>query len=181
MKSLSTVQSLAKAAKIISTILFVCAIVGLCLSAAAFVSLLFGFEAFKIGDTTIEGLIPETASMSDGNLYALLSQSMVACIIVIVLTAFAKHYLKRELADGTPFTFGGAKELLRLGVLGTVLPLAADMVMTLLSTVLEKKLPGFAAEGIHAPAWAVVGVALIVMSCLCKYGAELRSEQAQAE
>ena len=114
MKSLSTVQALSKTAKIISTILFVCAIVGLCLSAAAFVSLLFGFEAFKIGDTTIEGLIPEAASMSDGNLYALLSQSMVACIIVIVLTAFAKHYLKRELADGTPFTFGGAKELLRL-------------------------------------------------------------------
>ena len=181
MKSLSTIQALAKAAKIISTILFVCAIVGLCLSAAGMLSMLLGFEAFKIGDTTIEGLIPEAASISDGNLYALLSQGILVSTIVIILTAFAKRYFKRELADGTPFTFAGAKELLRLGILGTVLPLAADMVMTLLSTVLEKKLPGFSTGGINVTAWAAVGVALIVMSCLCKYGAELQSEQPQAE
>ena len=39
------------------------------------------------------------------------------CAGEAVLAKFAEHYFKRELTDGTPFNLGGAKELMRLGIL----------------------------------------------------------------
>lgn len=180
MKTLSTIQTLSRIAKIISNIIFVCAIVGLCLSAAGILTLAFGFEAFKLGDITIRGLLPEEASVSEGMLYAFLVQTIIGCIAAIILTKFSIHYFKRELADGTPFTFDGAKELQRLGILGAVLPLAADMLSSVLCAVLERTIPDVPAPATDVFGYVVIGVALIVMSCLCRYGAELQSEKETA-
>ncbi len=174
MKSLSTIQALAKAAKIISAILFVCAIVGLCLCGAGILSLAFGVVSFQLGNTTVQGILPDVASVSDGTLYADLAQGMIACLVVIVLTAFAKHYFKQELADGNPFSHDGAQELMRLGILGTILPLVGELAAELVCALLKQMLPDVAADELNTAGWAAIGLAIIVMACLCEYGADLR-------
>ena len=42
---------------------------------------------------------------------------LIVCAGQAVLAKFAETYFKNKLQAGTPFTFGGAKELLRLGVM----------------------------------------------------------------
>ena len=183
MQSLNTIQALSKAAKIISSILFVCSIVALCLCAAGALSVIFDFGTFNLENMTVKGILPEDPGMSDGTLYAFLAQTAIFCVAAIILTAFAKHYFKRELADGTPFTHGGAKELLRLGVLGAILPSAADLLATIIIGILKKTMSDVVVSDVDMLGYAAIGVALIVMSCLCKYGADLQCEKpaAQAE
>lgn len=99
-----------------------------------------------------------------------------------VLAKFAETYFKNKLQAGTPFTLGGAKELLRLGVLTLVIPTGCSVL-------------GSIAEGIAAGFWnaekeatldlsfdngasIVLGVMFLPGSLLCRYGAELTQQDA---
>ena len=99
-----------------------------------------------------------------------------------VLAKFAETYFKNKLQAGTPFTFGGAKELLRLGVLTLVIPTGCSVL-------------GSIAEGIAAGFWnaekaaaldlsfdngasIVLGVMFLPGSLPCRYGAELTQQDA---
>lgn len=61
-----------------------------------------------------------------------------------MLAKFAEHYFKRELADGTPFDLGGAKELMRLGILAICIPIGMQMIAEIVYAVMEQALHGVA-------------------------------------
>ena len=105
---------------------------------------------------------------------------LIVCAGQAVLAKFAETYFKNKLQAGTPFTFGGAKELLRLGVLTLVIPTGCSVL-------------GSIAEGIAAGFWnaekaaaldlsfdneasIVLGVMFLPGSLLCRYGAELTQQ-----
>ena len=78
---------------------------------------------------------------------------LIVCAGQAVLAKFAETYFKNKLQAGTPFTFGGAKELLRLGVL--TLDLSFDNGASI-----------------------VLGVMFLPGSLPCRYGAELTQQDA---
>ena len=107
---------------------------------------------------------------------------LIVCAGQAVLAKFAETYFKNKLQAGTPFTFGGAKELLRLGVLTLVIPTGCSDL-------------GSIAEGIAAGFWnaekaaaldlsfdngasIVLGVMFLPGSLPCRYGAELTQQDA---
>ncbi|MFR1260402.1 MAG: hypothetical protein ACLSCX_06990 [Oscillospiraceae bacterium] len=107
---------------------------------------------------------------------------LIVCAGQAVLAKFAETYFKNKLQAGTPFTFGGAKELLRLGVLTLVIPTGCSVL-------------GSIAEGIAAGFWnaekaaaldlsfdngasIVLGVMFLPGSLPCRYGAELTQQDA---
>ena len=107
---------------------------------------------------------------------------LIVCAGQAVLAKFAETYFSNELQAGTPFTFGGAKELLRLGVLTLVIPTGCSVL-------------GSIAEGIAAGFWnaekaamqdlsfdngasIVLGVMFLPGSLPCRYGAELTQQDA---
>lgn len=107
---------------------------------------------------------------------------LIVCAGQAVLAKFAETYFRNERQAGTPFTFGGAKELLRLGVLTLVIPTGCSVL-------------GSIAEGIAAGFWnaekaaaldlsfdngasIVLGVMFLPGSLLCRYGAELTQQDA---
>ena len=98
-----------------------------------------------------------------------------------ILCRFAEKYFANELKAGTPFTFDGAKELMRLGILAIVIPLSAKALAAIVYAVLKLLL-----EGVEAPKdWYGISVGLgmmmIVTAVICRYGAELKEGAAPEE
>lgn len=94
---------------------------------------------------------------------------VVGCAFGGALLWLFHRYLTHELADGTPFTFSGASELRRLGVVTIVLPLVGLCLQAIPYTVYDLSYPNRMENG----ASVLLGVALILASLVFRYGAEL--------
>ena len=151
----------------------ICCIVGFGLCIAGLLGVAAGGEILKLGGVTIKGIIGNTAGLSEGTLYAATAAGLVLCAGEAVLAGFAAHYFDRELADGTPFTFGGAKELLRLGILAICIPIGAEIVAAIVRSVISGFFSGAAELSLDPVSSVSIGVMFILMSLLCRHGAEL--------
>ncbi len=172
-KTLGALQKLSKIGKILSKIVAICCIIGAIGCLVGIVSLLTtGFAEYSIGGITLHGLIENSAKISIGTLYAVMNVGLILCIGEAVIAKLAEKYFKNELAAGTPFTFEGAEEMMRLGIciigvsLGTAI--AAPIVYAIINhyhaIVGEMDFNGAAQVG--------TGIAFIITSLLCKLGAE---------
>ncbi|MBR2278722.1 MAG: hypothetical protein IJ872_05860 [Eubacterium sp.] len=174
MKALNTIQTISKIAKVISKIIFICSIVGLCLCIAGIISLAIGTEGLKLGGVTIQGILQDKGDISDGTLYAGLARAIVYCIGTIFISKFSELYFKKELEAGTPFTFDGAKEMLRLGILSVCITIGQEIIASIVYSVISNTHTDVAPMSeIDASGGVATGIALIVISLICKYGAEL--------
>lgn len=173
MKSLKTIQVLAKIGKIVSKIIFIFCIVGFCGCIVGAVGLAIGMQTLQLGDTTLRGLLEMEAGLSEGTLYASMAAGAIFCAGEAVLARFAVHYFDRELADGTPFVYEGARELQRLGILAICIPLGAQILAQIVRAVFAQVMTGVGELELEQAGAVSVGIMLIVMAQLCKYGAEL--------
>lgn len=171
-KTLKTIQTLAKIGRILSKIIFILSIVGFCGCLAGLISLAVGFTAIQIGGVTLHSIIENKAGLTMGTLYAAMTGGMILCAAEAVLSKFAEHYFKRELADGTPFNLGGAKELLRLGILTICIPVGAVILAAIVQAILSLTLTDVVPLDMSAYGSTSLGIMMIVSSLLCKYGAE---------
>ena len=162
MKTLKTIQGLAKAGKIISKVLFILTIIGFCGCALGIVMVAAGAEVVKIAGENLEQILIEQAQTTLGTVYASMAAAMVLCAGEAVLCKFSEIYFKRELQAGTPFTFAGAKELTRLGILAICIPLGAQIIASIV----------YAIMSIDNYGSVMLGAALLLTSLICKYGAE---------
>lgn len=115
--------------------------------------------------------------MTAGTVYAAMAAGMILCAGEAVLAKFAEHYFKRELADGTPFDPDGAKELMRLGILAICIPIGTQMIAEIVCAVMEQILQETAPFQLDHSGSVALGVMFLVMSLVCRYGAELRDER----
>ncbi len=176
MRSLKTIQSLAKVGRVLSSIVFICCIVAFCIS---LVGLVMGDTALKAGSVTIQGVIDLDELeeyLTPSVMRAVMGMALVSIFAEAIVAKFAEIYFKHEIADGTPFTLRGANELMRLGILVIVLPLAASIVCTILSAAI----PGGEDAPILDDYTSIgLGVMMIIMSLFCKYGTALREKAEQ--
>ena len=173
MRTLNTIQTLAKIGKIISKIIYVCCIVGFCGCIVGIVSLAIGAETFKLGGVTIHSMIEKEAGMNMPTLYASMAVGLIFCGAEAVLCKFSEIYFKHELADGEPFTLRGAKELMRLGILTIAIPLGTVIVCSIGVSIADNVYPGIDKLSIGEFSSVGLGVMMIVLSLFCRYGAEL--------
>ena len=174
MKTLNIIQKLSKVGKILRKILFIFCIVGVCGCIVGILSMALGAPTLKIGGVTLESILSIEAGVTTGTAYAAMAVGMILCAGEAVLAKFAERYFKRELADGTPFDFGGAKELMRLGILTICIPIGTQMIAGIVCAVMEQTLHGAAPFQLDASGSVALGVMFLVMSLGCRYGAELR-------
>ena len=178
MKTLDTIQALSKIGKILSTIVFVCCIIGaagcilgmLCLPIA-------DSGILKIGGVTIHGIIANRADMELNALYPMLLGALIVCAGQAVTAKFAERYFHHELAAGTPFTQAGAKELLRLGILTICVPLGCLIFAQIFSSILAELIGCGEALKLDGDGSVTLGVMFLVASLLCRYGAETNTEK----
>ncbi len=181
MKTLNTLQGIFKAGKILSKIIFICCIVGFCLCVVGLASLGLGEEILRIGGVTLKNILPTYAGITASAMYAALAAGILLCAGEAVLSKFAEHYFTRALADGTPFTLDGARELKRLGILAICLPLGTQMVAQILHEVLAKSLTDVGPFALDNTPSAALGVMFLVLALVCQYGAELHGETQATE
>ena len=174
MKSLQTIQTLSKIGKILSKIIFICCTIGAVGCAIGMASLPFADTGvLKIGGVTIHGLIVNRAGIDLNSLYPLMTGAMIVCIGQTILAKFAENYFTHELAVGSPFTVDGAKELLRLGILTICIPLGCLIAAEIVSGIMAGFLNCDDLLKIENADSVILGVMFIIMSVLCRYGAEL--------
>lgn len=176
MKTLKTIQTLCKAGKIISKVLFILCIVGAALCAAGIISLAVIPEGIKIDGLTIRGLVQKNAGVSLGTCYAAMAAAIVLCAGEAVLCKFAELYFKRELAAGTPFTFDGAKELVRLGILTLAVPAVAGLAAAMVFAVMKAVFADVTDIRYDHYLSIGMGLAFIFAGLLCRHGAEISAE-----
>ncbi len=173
MKTLITIQTLAKIGKAFSKIIYVCCIVGFCGCIVGIVSLAIGAETFKLGGVTVHSMIENKAGMNLPTLYASMAVGLLFCASEAVLCKFAEIYFKNELADGNPFTLRGAKELMRLGILTVAIPLGTVIICSIGVSIADNVYPGIDKLSIGEFSSVGLGIMMIVLSLFCCYGAEL--------
>ena len=172
MDTLKVLGKLARLGKVLCRIAFVCCIVGFCLCGAAIASLALGLEPLRLGRVTINGLIFTEASVSMTMMYAAVITVMILCASEAVLARFALSYFQRALSDGTPFTFGGAQELKRLGILTICLPLGAQVVSEIVYAALTHGAAKIFSLRLSFGGSVLLGALFIAASLLCRLGAE---------
>ena len=178
-KTLHTLQTLCKVGKILSKIVFIFCLVGGigCLVGITGLALVPG--ELRIGGVTIHGWIEQSSEISLGTCYAAMAAAAVLCAGEAVISKMAELFFRHELAAGTPFTFPGAKELIRLGICTVCISLGASGLAALVwqimalffENVREMSFGGISSVGL--------GIMFIFTGLLCRYGAEVTAEKNQ--
>lgn len=172
MKTLNTIQTLSKIGKIFSKIINICCIIGLVGCGVGSVAMLVCTEASKVEGGSLNELFNAEAGVSVGTVWTAIVVGTILCVGEFFLSRTAQCYFANELKAGPPFTTEGAKELMHLGISAIWIPVVTGF----LASVAREVTAQFAenAEKISVDAFDGVGlgVAIIVISLLCKYGAE---------
>lgn len=173
MNTLNIIQVLSKIARILSKIVSVCCIVGFAMCITAFIpAIVMGENVFTIGDVSFYGLVENYVSFNKGSLYCALIQVAVFCMGEAVLAEFAFRYFSRELKDGTPFNSDGANELFRLGCLAVGIPLVTEFTSEIVYSIFNS-VYGTVESIVKLSASPIAfGIMFIIMSLLCRLGAE---------
>lgn len=137
-----------------------------------------GRNILKLGGVTIHGIISENLDYAEGSLIAVLIGWLVVCAGEAVLAKYAELYFKNELAAGNPFTFAGAKELLRLGIITAVIPTVCAVVGSIVEGIASGIMDVEKAVELNMPFGTegniTLGIMFIIAALLCRYGAEIR-------
>lgn len=172
MKSLKAIQILSKVGKIFSKIVYICCIVGICGCAVGIVAMLVGGEAVKIGGVTLHSILQTEADVSEGTVWAALAVGIILCAGELSISRMAYRYFEHELNAGTPFTADGAKELRNLGISVIWIPLVAVILAQIAQAIIAGFMENVESLTLSGYDSVALGVMFIVMSLLCKYGAE---------
>lgn len=175
--SLKTIQLLARIGRVLSKIVWICCIVGAAGCLIGIVSLAAGIDgAFKIGGVTIYGLIENEAGMSIGSIYASMTVGMIVCLGEFILALFAERYFKNELTAGTPFTFAGADEMKRLGILTICISVGTTVAAEIAHQIIDAVFQNAERMLMNDFTSIGLGITFLVMSVIFRYGAQRNTD-----
>lgn len=173
MKTLKTIQALAKTGRILSTIVFVFSLIGAIFCVVGIFTFALIPEGFKIGEMTIRALIEDKTGVGAGTIYASMAAGIVTCAGEAVLSKLAERYFANELKAGTPFTASGTSELMRLGICAVCIPVGTAIMAEIIRAVMKLFFANVGELVNTAPATIGLGVMFIVTSLICRYGTEI--------
>lgn len=110
MKTLETIQKLAKVGKTLSKIAFIFSIIGAVGTAVGIGGVaVLGDDALKLGGDSVTSAIQNESDMDIPAMIAAMVVGMVFLIAQIFISKFAEIYFKNELRTGHPLRFGVPK------------------------------------------------------------------------
>lgn len=178
-KSLKTVQVFFKVARVLALVLFIFSIIG------AVGGLLGATMLFAFGRTSWDSALSNIVEVESlGSTYAVACFSCITAVIVCagmaVVSKFAEVYFKNEIKVGTPFTYAGAKELLRLSIISMAVGIGTSLLIGLVMSICWVLEPDVTFS-VEYSADLTTGLSMLLMSFVFKYGAEVREEKEQAQ
>ena len=182
-KTLKTVQTVMKIGKILSTIVFVCCIIG----AVACALGIFALFAASMLNIALDGealftLFDGKGIMGIETAYFNCIVAIIACVAEAILAHLAIKYFKNELEAGTPFTFEGAKELFRLGVVNLCVTLGISLAQGIIFGIMWVFFPDISEPDTTIS--ITTGLWMMILSVFFKHGAEIsqpKEEEAEED
>lgn len=174
MKTLNTLQILSKVGKVLSKIAYIFSIIGICGCGIGLAATLFGAETLKFGGVTLHSMLESQAGISYGTVYAALSAWLILCIGELFVSRMAYRYFENELNAGTPFTADGANEMLHFGISAIWIPIVAQVLAQVAHGIIDQLMENVDKLSLSGFDGVALGVTFIVVSLLCKYGAEIK-------
>lgn len=167
--SLTAIQKCARVFRVLVRVGLILSIAGAVFGLAALMLWIHWNNAPATGIPQLDQVMQLIDRGSYYHTLSTLIADVVGCAFGGALLWLFHRYLTHELADGTPFTFSGASELRRLGVVTIVLPLVSLCLQAIPYTVYDLSYPNRMENGTSV----LLGVALILASLVFRYGAEL--------
>ncbi len=181
MKTLNTIQTVSKIGRILSKIVYICCIVGFIGCIVGIAAVLVGMQAVRIGGATLNSILENEAGVTMGTIWTAIAVGMIFSVGEFFLAHKAYRYFDNELSVGTPFTSDGAKELMHLGISVIWIPIVSAVsahIAQEIITQLTENAEVIALDGFDN---AALGVMFIIMSLICRYGAELKEKVDRVE
>ena len=166
-KTLSTILTLFKIARVIAKIIFILCIIGLagCLIALLMLPL-------------VEGILPPDilaeAGLEINSVYLACIAAAVSCAAEGVFAFLAERYFKSVIEDGTPFTFSGAKRALRLGLISLIISFATSLIVGIFLGMYAILSSDLSSMDINTSISVSTGLFFLFISLIFKHGAEVQ-------
>lgn len=180
-KTLNTIQTLSKIGKILCKIIYIFCLIGFIGCIVGIIGLAVIPNGFKIGTTTIHGIVEKSPEISLGTCYTAMAVGIVLCAGEAVLCKIAEHYFKNELKAETPFTFEGAKELIRLGIFTICIPIGTSIISGIVYAVMSTAFGNVNNIDFGNYISIGLGVMFIIAGLLCRHGAEISGKDVENE
>ena len=175
MKTLESIQKICKVFKILAKIAMILSFVGVGIALAGLLCGIAWRTGGRVMGISMENALKLTQAAGLEQMIGTLLADIVYALTDGLLFFFTYSYLKRELADGTPFTTQGADQVKSLGIKTIVMPLVAVIISAVIYECFDLTRPGDWGNG----AAVVLGIALILFSLILRYGSELRESSRQ--
>lgn len=170
---METLESIQKTYKVFKTLAKIAMILSFVWAGTTLAGLLCGIAWRTSGSVigiSMENALKLTQTVGLNQMIGVLLADFVFALTDGFLFFFANRYFKQELADGTPFTLAGARQVKSLGIKTIVMPLVAVIISAVIYECFDLARPGDWGNGTAV----VLGIALILFSLVLRYGAELR-------
>ena len=179
MKSLKTIQTIYKIAKVISEIVLICSIVTLSLSALGMaLTAVYGAPMLEAADMKFF-LMDEGYQFTVPEIYCVFSLGIIMSAASIVVSKFAYRYFVGELKAGTPFTLEGAKELKTLGILAIAVSISSSIVSAIIIEICKKANGYGIGFDVGLGGYISIGITFLILSVIFKCGAEMIGEKGE--
>ena len=168
MTNLQIVQKTSKVLGIICRVFYILCMVG---AIASLVGVVLTSVAFFF-----PSLVEEAEKNSGITLFQVMGyclSGLVVCIAGIIVNKAHRDYFLMEQEVGTPFTADGAKAFRTLGIMNIIVPVVTMVVVAIISAI-------FKTRNLETYGGLGLGIAMILLSYVLAYGAELE-ERKQAE
>lgn len=172
MSSLDKIQKLSKLGKILCSIVFVFCVIGIIGSVVGIAFLAAGVDEIHIGGVTLKSIVQTNSGTSIDTADIYMVVAIILCSGEAVIAKFAEHYFKGELLDGTPFNMERSKELTRLGIITIGVSIVTEAVAAIVYEIMSFIFVN--TDSLEIGNWGSVGIGItfIIVSLICRYGAE---------
>lgn len=179
-KSLKTVQTICKVGKVLAEIAFVLLVVGAVLMLLCGIFIGSGnFDALMASGALVLDEMLQQSGATQEYVMAVFISLTIMIVAEAVVAKFINVYFKHELKAGTPFTFEGAKEMLRLGIITIAVPAGASIIAAIVFGIMAAGSGADRSFGFEISLG--MGVVFLALSPLLKHGTELRLRAQYAE
>lgn len=177
MKTLKAIQIFSKIGKVLSKIVNICCIIGFIGCIVGVVAMLVGGHVASANGTTLNTIFQTEAGTTVGVVWIAIAVGLIFSISEFIISHMAYRYFKNELEAGTPFTVEGGDQLCRLGISVAWISIAAgilgEIAQGIISEIFTESTEFSCMDFCDNVA---LGIAFIIVSLLCKYGAELEQK-----
>lgn len=179
MTTLQTIQKTFHVFEVLTKIARILCIVGACVCGAGALCAVAVQNGVRIFSLFGEQVAVFPAGTDLKQLFANLLSATIMLTADAVLLVFTGRYFKVEQAEGTPFTANGAELLKKLGIRCIYVPIVAVAAVAVVGLCLT--MPELDGGLIGNLPGLIVGLVLLLVSLIFRYGAELEEKSGEDE